>query len=249
MRYFLLVVVALALLGCGEQQAQQPQAAANSEPVITTRAAERAKQPLPDPDFDRTSKLAVLRRTGEVKVGMTFDDALAVFAQPQGASEKGDLPPSIGDPYQAKGWQTRDEGFGTILYKGQVAAAVYTQEHVKDDRVQDILDQHIKQLGPPKPQLEGKYANPITGAYVRYWFWESDETAGDGNQILMICATEAKPQILNLTVAVGTAPLMEALGMTPAHATQDQPVAERLIAKQKASAKANSANSSNRKGA
>ncbi len=210
---------------------------AQDTPDVHTPASEKAKQAMAPPDFSHPSRLALVRRQGQVAVGMTYpDEALAVFAEPPGSYEKSELPPSIPAPYEARGWQRKGEGFGAILYKGRIAAAVYQLERVDEDRVQEILHTHEQAFGQPTTAVDGKF--------VRFWFWRPDPSG----PVLMLCATEIQPKKLNLTLSVGTPQVMEALGMTPESAAGTKDSAERLISKQRSGLKPKTENSSNQDG-
>lgn len=228
---WLLLVSVLILAGCGAQPA--PPDAQNN--VLATPAAVAAKSETPAPDFARTSLLGVRKSTGTVRVGDDRNEGFKVFAAPEQSYDQDDLPPSITAPYQAVGWQKQDEGFGMILYEGRIAAAVYQLNRTNSARFADILALHTTAYG--------EVAKTIPGRRVRYWFWE-DESAG---QTLMICASEIQPDVFNVTVAIGTNRLMQALGMEPDRAPQFQRIAEDLIDKE-AAKKTKSSNSSNRPG-
>lgn len=233
MRTLLLVLLAFVLGGCGEPSP------APEVRVPATAANKPAKEPLEPPLFDANARLALERRTGAVRVGETYGDALAVFAEPPGSFEKNDLPPSITEPYEARGWQNQTEGFGTILYRNRVAAAVYQAQDVTEDRLQDLIQVQQDHFRQPMQFLGGKS--------VRYWFWWTGLGSAAADQILMIEATELHPGKLNLTAAIGTAPIMQALGMTPDSADRDRANAELMIDKIRAT-KPNTPSSANRTG-
>ncbi len=235
MRAFLLTLAVLAAIGCGEQQPANPGASAAGSPV----SVPVSKQPLL-PDFDQTSKLALVKHagpSGSVTVGMNLEDALAVYAEPKDSSEKWDLPEGIAAPFTARGWQTRDEGFGMILYKGQVAAAVYQVEGTSQDRLNEIFQLQKDAYG------EGTF---MPGGYAKYWFWQSPQASAD--QVLMVCAVETQPGKYNVTAAIGTASVMHAIHMSPAAASNDLQKADKIVAAKKAQAAPNHANSSNQPG-
>jgi hypothetical protein len=229
LRYLALPILALALIGCGSPSpAPDP---------ISAQATASAPQQIAPPDFGNLTKLGIVKRSGTVRVGMSYEDAVTIFAEPPGSYEKSDLPPAIPPTYEARGWHNKDEGFGTILYKGRVAAAVSQLERANEDRLDEILALQRDAYGP-----SGK---TVAGKYVRYWFWQGPDW---GNQSLMVCATEAKPKKLSITLATGTGQIMEALRMAPDAATRDQARADRLFDQQKTGSKTNSSNSPNRAG-
>jgi hypothetical protein len=208
--------IAVVVVGCGEP-AKPP---IEIKGPVTT-ANQPAKLPLSPPNFDSQSRLALVRRTGEVRVGMGYEDARMIFADPPGSYEKTDLPPSVTEPYDARGWQTKNEGFGAILYHGRVAAAVYELAKASEDRVQEWVQAEQDRLGVPSSVISGKH--------VRYWFWQSGTRQAPGDQMVMICATEMPPTRLSLTAAIGTSTIMQALGMTPEAAAGDKPNADLMI--------------------
>jgi hypothetical protein len=231
-----LLFVALALAGCGSSAPP----AAQETGAIVTPVTEPPKKPLDSPNFDSESRLILQRGNTGVKVGSSYDDAVSVFAAPTGWWPRDDLPPSVTPPFDARGWQTKGEGFGSILYKGRIAAAVYELDRTNSDRLDEILEWQQRANGSAWTMLDGKY--------VRYWFWQSGTRENRGDQILMVCATEIQPRKFNVTAAIGTIPVMSALSMTPETASRDQKTAEKLFEKQKAAARSNSSNSPNQDG-
>lgn len=205
---------------------------------VGTAATQPAKQ-IPIPTFERGTRLGLAKRTGIVKVGADIDSALGVFTEPPGSYEKTDLPPSIPNTFEARGWQKKDEGFGMILYKGRVVGALYQLDRATPDRLDELIKFQQDAFGAPTKTLPGKY--------VRYWFWIDGQTEDPSTgQILMVCATEAKLGKLSISAAVGWQPIMDALGMSWDAATRDQVKAEKLIDKQRSGGKTNTANSANR---
>jgi hypothetical protein len=230
------LLVALISAGCGTSQ---PPAAQETGAVVTP-VMEAPKKPLDPPNFDADSRLVLQRGNAGVKVGGSYEDGVSVFAAPTGWWPRDDLPPSILSPFEARGWQTKGEGFGTILYKGRIAAAVYELDRTSSERVDELLGWETRVNGPAWTTMDGKY--------VRYWFWQSGTRANRGDQLLMVCATEIQPHKFNVTASIGTLPVMYSLSMTPETASRDQQAAEKLIERQRTSSKGNSSNSSNREG-
>jgi hypothetical protein len=223
------------LIGCGESAPAPPET-----PAIVTPAAEPAKQTLRAPDFTIESRLSLLNGTsGGVKIGTDAKEALTVFGKPPSSWNTHDLPPSISGAFEAAGWQTKDEGFGMILNKGRLAAALYQLEKTTEERYREILDQNRRSFGEPSKFSEGKF--------VSYWFWQDADGKSPSDQVLlMISATQVLPGKWSITEALGLQPVMNALGMTPEQAPATQRLAEKLFAEQRKKIKPNSANSSNR---
>jgi hypothetical protein len=223
------------MVGCNEPAATAPVVS-----DVVTPAAESAKGPLRAPDFTVDTKLALLNgSTGGVKIGMDAKEALTVFAKPPSSWNTHDLPPSISGTFEAAGWQNKDEGFGMILNRGRVAAALHSLERTSESRLSEEVDIHEKSLREPLKVISGKF--------VRYWFWQDVDGKSPSDQVLlMICATEIQPGKWNVAEAIGTRPMMDALGMTPEHAAVSQRVADKLLDEQRRRRKPNSVNSSNR---
>jgi len=191
---------------------------------------------------------------------MTWGEAVGdatpgVFPRPPGSYENSDLPPCLTEPegtqpYEARAWQAKDEGFGTILYSGKIAVAIHELDNTTHDRVNEILADHTAVFGASHLfNFDPKFSDgTLTGTYVKYWFWQSGVASSPGDQLLMICSTETSPDKFSVTTAIGWTPLMEALGMAPDVAVNEQRTAEEEIAKQRASKGPNPANSSNRTG-
>jgi hypothetical protein len=205
-----------------------------------TPAAEPAKGVIRAPDFSIESKLALLNGTsGSVKIGTDAKEALTIFAKPPSSWNTHDLPPSISGPYEAAGWQTKGEGFGMILNKGRVAAALYQLESASDERCLEFVEQHRRSFGDPPKTFQSEH--------VRYWFWLDGEGKSPSDEVvLMICSTEVLPGQWSLTEAVGLHPIMEALGMTSEQAPATQRLADKRINELRKKIKPKTAKSPNR---
>ncbi|HWA82352.1 MAG TPA: hypothetical protein VG820_02890 [Fimbriimonadaceae bacterium] len=237
-----MLVLAVAAVGCASDHV------ASQDGAPPTQAAPPPTKLTAVPTFETTSKLGLIRRSGTVRVGMNQEDAFAIFKQSPNSYEKSDLPAAFDSPYEANGWQSKDEGFGMILYKDRVVVAVDELDGLSEGHLaSDVVKPYTDAFGPPqyfgdKNEVKAGY---LDGKYVRYWFWQAGDNSGD---ILMICATEVNTGKLNVAVAVGWNPAMETLRMTPNLAIDDQRGAERLIDRQRRANKPNTPNSSNRGG-
>ena len=63
-------------------------------------------------------------------------------------------------------------GLGEILYNGDLVGALYHEDDVKQDRIDEIVSTHKEQMGDEKLEL-------ITGSRVTYWFWSLKHPAAD----------------------------------------------------------------------
>ncbi len=217
MRRILILAYGLVLCGCAEPPAH------DTTGVVPGVDSPPAAVLLPD--YEKLSNLGLLSRKGTVKVGMTREEALDMFVEPPGSYEKSDLPPSIAAPFEAFAWQTRTEGFGMILYQNKVGAAVHEIDKVTPDRLDEVVRAYQSQYGPAFTHLQGRH--------VEYWFWQSRSQAGRGDHLLMVTKVQAKPNLLNITEAIGTVPVMEALRMTEQSANGDLARADRMLDEQR----------------
>lgn len=231
MRAAVLLLVALALFGCGQQTEVAPVVDAPEMP--STVAAVKSKSPAFAPDFKARPAFGIATRKGNATVGQTLDQALEIFAEPPGSFSQSELPPSLDTPYEARGWQKQNEGCGFILFEGRVAAIVYQLDRVKSDRLDELLTLQRNAFG--------KEDKPLLSKHVNYWFWNGETKEDVGTDSLMVCATEAKPGLFNITIAAGAKPVMQALGMTEDAASRDATRAEDLLQKKKAPGRANQA--------
>src|SRR5579862_1469390 len=230
MRRAVLFLLALGIAGCGEPT--PPSQVAVVSPI---KAATPPTHPLPVPDFAHLYNLGLLRASSSVRVGMNWDEALAVFAEPKGSFEGSDLPVSLTQPdgnqaFEARSWQAKDEGFGAILRENRVTVAMDELDEVTQDRVNEILSQYTNEFGQPHifDKTGASVPSTLTGTHVSYWFWQ-DGPAPDG-QYLMLCATETGPSKFSVTCSIGWMPIMEDLGMAPDVAAGEQRTAEAAIA-------------------
>lgn len=180
-------------------------------------------RPVEAPDMHSSTSLGLIRRAGKIKVGDTQDHAFRIFKQPPTAYEFSDLPSVLSsEHFKAAGWQSTgsgqrpSEGFGVVLYDDQVCLAVYQIDHQTEEGVQELLTDHQKEVGttPTSTQL---------GKYIRYWFWQ------ERTQRLMMVATSMPHEGASVTLAVGDVNVMDALGMSPDAAKNDQSQAEKSI--------------------
>lgn len=218
MRILLTAVVLIALAGCSSDA---PTPTEPSGPTtILTAAMEPPKQPLPLPDFQHTSNLGILKGQDTLKVGMSVEDALAIFAEPRGSYEKSERPPAIPEPYEIRGWQASDQGFGLVAYQGRVVAAMHQMEGVTPDRLEELAQRYRSEYGPAKVFIPGDFA--------RYWIWDNQEPGRPADHILLVSASQTHPNRFFVTEAIGWQPIMQALGMIPETAARDARIANKM---------------------
>ena len=214
MRALPLVLCYLAAVGCG---APKPAVVDGGVPIQSqpkTKVSAPAK--VPAPDFTKRTRLRLVRRGEELRVGDSVDDALRVFKEEKNAYKLTDMPPGWQDEsYKCSGWETGGQGFGVISTQEKVVLAMYHEEQVDEDRLKEILDTYDDNL-----QLA---STAVTGSSVRYWIWEDDPHR------LMICAVQIPSEGLNVTVSLGDSRFMDMLRMSRPAAEKDEETAEALF--------------------
>jgi hypothetical protein len=201
-RVLLLAFGMTALLGC--QSSEAPTAEAAPAPVPRKLAQ------VGTPSSSEPTKIGLVVRKGPaITVGYPSPDKLLEqFHDPKHfGSEYDDLPSNFDAAYRARTWETAHMGFGEITYHGELVAAMYQEDKVDQDRVDELVDAHRAQVDLLPTMLHGKK--------VSYWFWEVP------NQRLMICAYQSGHEGIKLTVAMGDNNVMDALGISPTFANKD----------------------------
>ncbi len=197
--------IGVVLAGCqsSEPVAQQP------IPITVPRKVTAVDKPR---SVTPTKIGLVVRRGLPITVGFgSPSKAFDPFRDPkQFVSEFNDLPAKFEYPYTARTWETGKMGLGEILYDGDLVAAVYHQDQVTQDRVDEIVAAHGEQIGRSRPDTL------VTSKRVQYWFWQIE------TQRLMICAYQKDQKGIELTVAMGDEVVMDGLGMSPAQADIDK---------------------------
>ncbi|MFZ4508613.1 MAG: hypothetical protein ACOYON_13040 [Fimbriimonas sp.] len=206
------VFAALSLWGCGGSSAA---------PEVTKAVAEPAR--VQAPSLSARSSVALIRHSGRLRVGDTFGTGFEVFPAPARSFEFTQLPERFGRPYSARGWQAVHEGFGMVAYSGIVVAGVYQVSGAKPDILYELL-------AAQETSLKGVNSSMVASSRARYWFWEvpgfdgsQPATTADGSETrhrVMICALQTKAG-LNITVAMGDAVVLDALGMSQVKARQN----------------------------
>jgi hypothetical protein len=173
-------------------------------------------------DLARTA-VGLYLEQGVVRVGDSWADAEAAMPEPKGASEFSDLPARFQKPYQGRGWESSDAGFGVILYEDQIAAAMMQNERASLEDYATLTKWYEQEL--PKAKTD-----TVVSGDLRYRFWEQD------GQRVMVLAENRPGGAVYLSAAMGDHRVMDALGMTPEAATHDGKVVLRLLNERKLAA-------------
>jgi len=194
-RFIALTLAGSVLAGChsAEPQADTPPVVA--QPVVATVDKPVAVGP--------TMVGLIIGNKPVITVGAENPDK--IFGQfrdtKQFGSEFNDLPPKFNYHFRARTWETAHTGFGLITYDGTLVGAMYQEDGVKQDQVDEIVGAHRSRMDDLAPV-------PVKGKRVSYWFWDHK------GQRLMICAFQAGRQGIKLTAAMGDNAVMDALGMS-----------------------------------
>lgn len=161
--------------------------------------------------------LALLSDEGRLRVGDSMDDASRVFPSPERAFGLKDLPPGFGSGFRARGYESAQDGLGLILVDNRVALAVRRLENVSFDAAQSAAKRFITEFGEAEES--------VSGARIDYRFWTKED------QRLMVCTAPDRtdPTRFDVTMAVGTAKIMDALRMSYPSAREDRAMAERVM--------------------
>jgi hypothetical protein len=203
--------LALVLLaaGCGPL----PESTVDDTESPETRTV--APLTLRAPDFTVRTSLGLIRHGRKLRVGDGVDYAFQVFEHPRRFFEFSQLPPGLQPPFEARGWESSEEGFGVIGYGQAVALALHQIERTGEGRLQLLLDVYIDEFGEADVEVRSEQ--------VHYWFWEED------THRLMIASTRSARGEYTLAVAVGATGVMDTLAMSPSAAREDAREAERLF--------------------
>ncbi len=190
-------VIAFFLVGC---QSGDPASSGGANPQVSKKTQEAEK-----PETDEATKIALLIGK-RPPITVAYPDPQKIFESfrdpKYSGSEYDDLPPTFKFPYRARSWETAKMGFGEILYDGTLVAALYQDDKITQDQVDEMVNAHKEQVGGLLPDIVG-------GKRVTYWFWEIDK------QRLMICAYRTEKKGTKLTIAMGDDKVLDALGISP----------------------------------
>ena len=199
MKWTISAVASLSLLLAGCQGGESP-ATETAHPASVKKVT-----PVGEPSTKAPTKVGLVIKKGPpITVGYALPDkAFDLFRKSSSFGlEFDDAPARFEYPYRVRIWETAHNGFGEIIYDGDLVGAMYQESKVKQERVDEVVAAHREQMGGQRPdQL-------ITGKRVTYWFWENEK------QRLMICAYQKNTRGIELTVAMGDDVVMDALGMS-----------------------------------
>jgi hypothetical protein len=215
-----IAVAALALAGC---QSENPSAAAPS-PADATQTA--AKPDLAEPGTVDPSRIALWKNRDSVRVGSDPDKAFDAFRGDRPGGFQSDVPPpGLGPAFKAKVWQGAQIGFGVISYKGNVSAAVYEDDAMTQDDLNNVVASYTEHMGS-QPQM-------ITGDRVNYWFWTEPFTEAGrppAQQRLMIMAFAGGTDgTVFCAIIMGDGLVLDTFGANPATAAGDQVAVDKIM--------------------
>ncbi len=215
-RWLLAFTVGISLVGCesgapatASGDASKPAAETTvfpAGPVQRSRIGLFNELPRPNNPGDPSERSSTIQV--QVNVGDSPEQALKVFPTPKSAYLFSDLPPSLSKNYEAKGWETAGgEGYGVILYGGNVVAAMY--------QVNGQPESMLEQLRSLQEQGMGTAQYKIDKRPVQFWFWH------DGSQTLMLSSYDKGEGRLNITLAMGDNNVLDAIGVSEKKADLD----------------------------
>jgi hypothetical protein len=212
-----LAVTCLALAGCGNGGPSAAVSASTStSPGTQPDSTVQPKAAPKEPDFAHESRLAIVKRSGTVRVGDTYDQVLAVFPEPRGAFNSVEVPASLPGGYRSRVWETSSEGLGVILFRDRVAVALYTLRRGDWELLRETVSRHEQAF----PSIA---IDVVSGERANYWFWE------EGPQRLMICGFQPRSGETQITVALGDIATMNALRIGSGFARKDQDRLKEII--------------------
>ncbi len=160
-------------------------------------------------------RLALIAHGDQLKVGNSLTNANQLFPRPKTAFEFTDLPQKFLKPYRSKGWESAREGFGVILFREKIVAALWHIEKATREEQDRLVKKHQSEIPVPSILVPGKH--------VSYWFWE------DAGQRLMICSSQGQGGFVRLTAAIGDDVVMDALKISPDQARKDRDELDRAV--------------------
>ncbi|RYG87831.1 hypothetical protein EON77_01550 [bacterium] len=186
------LLAVLALAGCG----------ATPNGAVTGEAKPRRSV---EPKLDASTPLTIERLRRRLKIGDDAALAQEIFPKPPRAYVFNDLPERLAGDFDARGWESKEEGFGAILYSGRVAMAMRQFYAIDSARYDELLQTVADANRRVKRQT-------IAGDNVEFTFWEFEP------QILMVLRRGVRQGTYDMTVALGDASVMDALDMSPSKA-------------------------------
>ena len=212
MRLLVAAAICSVAIGCGTDSGEGPKTA----PPAALRSRISAPDKIEPPDFTQKTPVRMIRKGAEVRIGDSIDSALRAFREERNAYKIAEMPAGWRDPlYTAQGWDNGTTGFGAIVYDDKLAFGMFHEDRTDENRLQEILAVYDRMLNMPSTN--------VVGSRVRYWFWQQQ------NHRLMICAVQPPAGGLSVSIALGHAPIMDALGMSAKQAEKDRVAAESIF--------------------
>ena len=189
-----LAAAPLIISGCGP-----------SEPGPVTNSTNAPASRVVEPKLDTRSSLHLERLGRRLKVGDDTSLIAEVFPSPAGAFAFSEPPTRLADTFEARGWESRNEGFGALLYGGKVALAMRqfaSSDGARFNELYETLKNTNKGITPREE----------SGKNVSFWFWE------EGDHVLMLMRRGLKTDRYEIVEALGERSLMAELEMAPGKA-------------------------------
>jgi hypothetical protein len=211
MRALGLVLIALLLVGCADEG---PKSSVRKSAFLST-------EPVPAPGVLEPGELALLAPNGQIKVGMSLDEAEKIVPAPPNSFALKELPANFAEPYRARGFETYREGFGLILFGEKVAMAMRREEDLNAEQIRLVKSRYIETFGTPTADMSDKE--------IGYLFWWK----GGHRLMIAISPDVALKDRFDVTQAMGDATVMDALRMNSLAATEDQRVGMELLGQER----------------
>jgi predicted small lipoprotein YifL len=125
-------------------------------------------------------------------------------------------------PYTANGWESTDgsEGFGAICLKGQIAGAILRERYDNRDDATDAIKRYTS-------DAEGLTKSEFTSGDDRFIFWDEPPLKSRTPNRLMILVSPAKDNKVQLTIALGAIPVLDAIRVNEKATSADMQKLER----------------------
>lgn len=199
------ILLLFVIGGCGESNEPEAALAVPNEPVA-------------HPDVLERGQLCLIGPVGQIHVGDSQDEAEKVFPAPSGSFAVKELPAGFEPPYRARGYESSRDGFAAVLFGERVALAMRREEDVQAASVAALVDRYIAKFGNPDTRVDG----PL----VTYRFWERE-----GQRLAIYEAPDVeKTERRDVTVAVGTFGVMDAVRLSQKTAQEDSKAGEKIWA-------------------
>lgn len=168
-------------------------------------------------EVPNTEDLGIIHNGERLRLGDLREIGLDVFSVPTRAQMFREELPVLNDSMKAEAWEDGARSFGLITQKGRIALAIYTEDKVTENRINDVVADHERAFGSA--------AVTVSGNNVNYRFWSR------GSARVMICDATDWKQKRSVSIAVGHFELMDVLRMSAKAAEQDHNAAEVQLGK------------------